>query len=97
MTIKRKPRRQWRRTAAALLAAGGVLYVVAATAASQDFSSAIRALGERNTIALGLLQGQLEGLWSGGSLPLHTALAIGQSPILFSGQEAVMDLRRTGT
>ena len=95
MTIKRKPRRQWRRTAAALLAAGGVLYVVAATAASQDFSSAIRALGERNTIALGLLQGQLEGLWSGGSLPLHTALAIGQSPILFSGQEAVMDLRRT--
>ena len=66
MTIKRKPRRQWRRTAAALLAAGGVLYVVAATAASQDFSSAIRALGERNTIALGLLQGQLEGLWSGG-------------------------------
>lgn len=94
MTVKRRPGLPWRR-AAALLAAGGVIYVVAATAASTDFSSAWRALGERNELALGLLRSQLEGVWSGGALPAHTALAIGQSPLLFSGQDAVLELRRT--
>ena len=93
MTIKRRPR--WGRRVLALLTAGAVLYVVAATAASTDFPSAWKALGEKNQLALGILRGQLEGMWSAGALPVRTALAIGQSPVLFSGQEAVMNLRRT--
>lgn len=95
MTIRRRPRNQWMRRIAALLAACGVIYVVAATASSTDFSSAWQALGEKNDLALGMLRSQLEGVWSGGALPLRTALAIGQSPLLFSGQEAVLELRRT--
>ncbi len=93
MTIKRRPR--WGRRVLALLTAGAVLYITAATAASTDLSSAWEALGERNQLALGLLRSQLEGMCSAGALPVRTALAIGQSPILFSGQDAVMDLRRT--
>lgn len=95
MTIRRRPRNQWMRRAAALLAACGVIYVVAATASSTDFSSAWQALEEKNELALGMLRSQLEGVWSGGALPVRTALAIGQSPLLFSGQEAVLELRRT--
>lgn len=95
MTVRRKPRTGWRRGAAALLAAGASLYVVAATAASTDLPSAWRALGERNELALGLLRGQLEGIWSGGTLPVGAALAIGQSPALLSGREAVLELWRT--
>lgn len=93
MTIRRRP--QWGRRAAALLTAGAVLYVVTATAASTDFSSAWRTLGEKNQVALALLRGQLEGMWTGGALPVHTALAISQSPVLLSSQDAVMELRRT--
>lgn len=95
MTIKRRPRMRWRQRAAALLAGCAVLYVVAVTASSNDLASAWRSLGEKNTLALGLLRSQLEGMWSSGPLPLHTALAIGQSPALLSGQEAVMALWRT--
>ena len=64
MTIKRRPR--WGRRVLALLTAGAVLYVVAATAASTDFPSAWKALGEKNQLALGILRGQLEGMWSAG-------------------------------
>ncbi len=94
MTIKRRPR-PWGRRIAALLAAGAVIYVVAATAASTNVASALTALREQNQLALRLLQSQLEGLWSGGALPLRTAMAIGQSPLLLSGQEAVLELRST--
>ena len=79
----------------ALAASAVVIYVVAATAGSTDFSSAWEALGRQGTLALGILRGQLEGMWSGGALPVQTAMAIGQSPILLSGQEAVLELRRT--
>jgi len=79
----------------AVAASAVVIYVVAATAGSADFSSAWEALGERGTLALGILRGQLEGMWSGGALPVQTALAIGQSPVLLSGQEGVLELRRT--
>lgn len=95
VTIRRRPRPQWRRGLTAVLAAGAVIYVVAATAASTDFSSAWRALGERNGMALGLLRSQLEGAWSGDTLPVRAAMAIGQSPLLLSGQEAVLELWRT--
>lgn len=93
MTIKRRPGP--RRRIASLLAAGAVLYVVAATAASTDFSSAWRDLGERNGLALELLKSQLEGVWTGGGLPVHAAMAISQSPALLSSREAVLELRQT--
>ena len=96
MTIRRRPHPQWLRRIAALLAAGAVIYVVAATASSTNFSSALEALEEKNTWALGLLRGQLEGLWTVGALPVRTAMAIGQSPVLLSSQEAVLELRQTG-
>ena len=95
MTIRRRPRPQWRRRIAALLVSAAVIYVVAATAASTDFSSAWNALGKQGQLALGILRGQLEGMWSGGALPAGAALAIGQSPVLLSGREAVLELRRT--
>lgn len=95
MTIKRRPKPQWRRRIAALLAAGTVIYVVAATASSTDFSTAWEALGRQGAVALTLLQSQLGGLWTGGALPVRTAMAIGQSPVLLSSQDAVLELRRT--
>ncbi len=95
MTIRRRPRPQWRRRITALLVSAAVIYVVAATAASTDFSSAWNALGKQGQLALGILRGQLEGMWSGGALPAGAALAIGQSPVLLSGREAVLELRRT--
>lgn len=95
MTIRRRPRPQWRRRILALAASVVVVYVVAATAGSTDFSSAWEALGQQGNFALGILRGQLEGIWSGGALPVQTAMAIGQSPILLSGREAVLELRRT--
>lgn len=95
VTIRRRPGPQWRRRLTAVLAAGAVIYVVTATAASTDLASAWRALGEQNGLALGLLRGQLEGAWSGGALPVRAAMAIGQSPLLLSGREAVLELWRT--
>ena len=95
MTIRRRPHPQWLRRLAALLAAGAVIYVVAATAASTNFSSALEALSEKNLWAVGILKTQLEGLWTGGALPVRAALAIGQSPMLLSSQDAVLELRQT--
>ncbi len=95
MTIRRRPRPQWRRRVTALLASAAIIYVVAATAASTDFSSAWEILGKQGQLALSILRGQLEGMWSGGTLPAGAALAIGQSPVLLSGREAVLELRRT--
>ena len=95
MTIRRRPRPQWRRRGTALLASAAIIYVVAATAASTDFSSAWEILGKQGQLALSILRGQLEGMWSGGTLPAGAALAIGQSPVLLSGREAVLELRRT--
>ena len=95
MTIRRRPHPQWLRRIAALLAAGAVIYVVAATASSTSFSSALEALGEKNLWAVGILKSQLEGLWTGGALPVRAAMAIGQSPVLLSSREAVLELRQT--
>ncbi len=95
MTMKRRPRPQWRRRITALLAAGAVIYIVAATASSDSFSAAWEALGRRSALALPLLESQLGGVWTGGVLPVRTALAIGQSPVLLSSQDAVLELRRT--
>lgn len=95
MTLKRRPKPQWRRRLTALLLSAAVIYIVAATASSTTMSAAWEALGQQGALALTLLQSQLNGFWSGGALPARTALAIGQSPLLLSGQEAVLELRRT--
>lgn len=95
MTIRRRPRPQWRRRITALLAAAAIIYVVATTAASTDFSSAWETLGRQGSLALGILRGQLEGMWSESTLPVRTIMVIGQSPMLLSGQDAVLELRRT--
>ena len=95
MTIQRRPRPQWRKRAVALAAGGLVLYLVTATASSPTAASAWAAVSGQGDAALRLLQSQLAGGWDTGGLPVETALVIGQSPVLLSSQEAVLDLLRT--
>jgi len=77
------------------LAAGLVIYIVAVTASSADLPAAWKALGDSGGVAMALLKSQLGGLWDGEALPARTALAIGQSPLLLSSRDAVLELRRT--
>ncbi len=95
MTIQRRPRPQLRRQLAALAAAGGVLYLVAATAASPSARSALDTVGRQGELALSLLRAQLGEADREEILPAAVSLAIGQSPVLVSGQEAVLRLRGT--
>lgn len=95
MTIQRRPRPQLRRQLAALAAVGGVLYLVAATAASPSARSALDEVGRQGELALGLLRTQLGDPDREEILPAAVSLAIGQSPVLVSGQEAVLRLRGT--
>lgn len=95
MTIQRRPRPQRRRQLAALLLSGAVLYLVAATAASPTAKSALETLTQQGNFALNLLRTQLGDLPFDSSLPTSLTLAIGQSPILLSSQEAVLQLRST--
>ena len=74
--------------------AGSVLYLVAATAGSSTARGALEALGRQGDLTLGLLRCQL-GDFGGGALPASVSLVIGQSPVLLSGQEAVLELRRS--
>ena len=95
MTIQRRPRPQLRRQLAALAAVGGVLYLVAATAASPSARSTLDEVGRQGELALGLLRAQLGDPDREEILPAAVSLAIGQSPVLVSGQEAVLRLRGT--
>ena len=72
-----------------------MLYLVTATASSPTAASAWAAVSGQGDAALRLLQSQLAGGWDTGGLPVETALVIGQSPVLLSSQEAVLDLLRT--
>lgn len=94
MTIRRRPRPQRRRQITALLLSGAVLYLVAATAASPTARGALEALGQQGGLALDLLRCQLGDLHP--EMPAPVALTIAQSPALLAGQEAVLELRRTG-
>ena len=93
MTIQRRPRPRRRRRVAAILLAAVVLYLVTVTAASRSARAALEALGRQGELALGLLRGQLADGRESGALPASVALAIGQSPLLLAGREAVLDLR----
>lgn len=95
MTIRRSPRPQRRRQITALLLSGVVLYLVAATAASPTAQSALETLGQQGDLALSILRSQLGDFEANMTLPVPVTMAIGQSPVLLSGQEAVLDLRRT--
>ena len=95
MMIQRRPRPQRRRQLTALLLSGAVLYLVAATAASPSAQSALEALGRQGSLALGLLRAQLGDFQLDAALPASLTLAIGQSPVLFSSQDAVLELRHT--
>ena len=95
MTIQRRPRPHWWKRAVALGTGAAVLYLVAATAASPTAASALEAVSRRGDVALRLLQSQLAGGWNTSSLPAETVLVIGQSPLLLSNQDAVLDLLRT--
>ena len=95
MTIQRRPRPQRRRQIAALFISGAVLYLVAATASSPTAQSALETLGRQGDLALSLLRAQLGDFHPDAPIPASLALAIGQSPVLLSSQDAVLDLRRT--
>lgn len=95
MTIKRRPRPQHRRKLAALLFSTVILWLVAVTATSHTAKSAIQALGRQGDIALGLLRHQLADGRELEALPASVDLAIGQSPLLLSGKEAVLDLHHS--
>ncbi len=93
MTIQRRPHPQRRRQITALFAAGAILYLVAATATSSSARSALETLGQRGDVALNILRSQLGDLQADSPLPASVALAIGQSPVLMAGQDAVLELR----
>ncbi len=94
MTIKRRPRPRLLRRGAALCLAGAVLYLVWATAASPSAQSAMDQLNRRRELAMTMLRCQL-GDWERDELPAAVELAIGQSPLLLAGREAVLRLRQT--
>ena len=72
-----------------------MLYLVTVTAASPSAQSALEELGRRGELALRLLESQLGDLRVEEGLPGPAAMVIAQSPVLMSGQEAVLELRGT--
>ena len=95
MIIQRRPRPQLRRQLTALAVTGAVLYLVGTTAASPSARSALETVGQRGELALELLRAQLGDARREDALPASVSLAIGQSPVLLSSQEAVLRLRGT--
>ncbi len=95
MTIRRNPRPRRLRRGLALCLAGAVLYLVWATAASSSAQAAVDQLSRRRELALTLLRCQLGDRAREDDLPAQVALAIGQSPLLLAGKEAVLELRQT--
>ena len=92
MTIKRRPRPQRGRKLAAILLSALILWLVTVTATSRTAQSAIQALGQQGDLALRLLRLQLADGREPESLPASVNLAIGQSPVLLAGREAVLGL-----
>lgn len=82
-----------RRQIAALLVSAGVLWTVAVTAASPTAQAALQALGRQGDVALAILRHQLADGRELDAVPASVALAIGQSPLLLGGREAVGELR----
>lgn len=95
MTIQRRPKPQRGRRLSALILSAAVLWLVAVTAASSTARSALDALGREKDLALTILRRQLGDGRAESAIPTSVNLAIGQSPALLAGREAILDLRRT--
>lgn len=93
MTIQRRPRPQLRRRLFAVLLTVAILWLVTATAKSPSARSALDELGKRGDMALHILRRQLADGRDPTGLPAAVTMAIGQSPVLLSGREAVLELR----
>ncbi len=92
--IKKRRLRRIRRLHLPLIAAA-VLSLVSITAASHSAESALRLLGQQGELALSLLRAQLGDDPERSDFPAAVTLAISQSPLLLSGRDAVLELRRS--
>ena len=90
-----KPRISFKRRLAAVSITALVLWLVFVTAASSSAHSALRAIDREGDVALTLLRSQLGGGWEEEALSASVNLVLSQSPVLLSGREAVMTLRRS--
>lgn len=72
-----------------------ILWLVSATAASRSLDSALTALSRETELVVNLLRLQLGDSIPDDGLPTAVRFVISQSPLLFSGREAVLELRRS--
>lgn len=77
------------------LIAALVLWLVSATALCRSAESAMQLLGRRGDLAVSILRAQLGGGGREEELPAAVAMVISQSPLLLSGRDAVLALRRS--
>ena len=89
-----KRRRQVKRLLLPLTVAV-ILWLVSVTAASRSISGAIQSLSQETDLIVNLLRLQLGDRLPDHELPSAVRLVLLQSPLLLSGQEAVLELRRT--
>ena len=75
--------------------ATAILWLVSVTATSHSATHALEALGTKKELALTLLRTQLGDYQRYDNLPTAAALAIAQSPLLLSGHDAILELRRS--
>ncbi len=90
MTVRRRPRHTHRVVILGVL----VLWLVGVTAASHSAATALAAITSRADFALRLLRTQFGGNAPPDGLPAAAALALSQSPLLYSARSAVLELRR---
>lgn len=89
-----KRRRQIKRLMLPLTVAV-VMWLVGVTAASRSISGAIQSLSQETDLIVNFLRLQLGDRLPDHELPSAVRLVLAQSPFLLSGQEAVLELRRT--
>lgn len=72
-----------------------ILWVVSVTSTSHSAAHALETIGTQKELALTLLRSQLGDDRRYDNLPAATAFAIAQSPLLFSGHDSILELRRS--
>ena len=72
-----------------------ILWMVSVTAASRSLGSALTALSQETDTMVAFLRLQLGDSLPQHSLPLPVRLVLSQSPLLFSGRDAVLELRQS--
>ena len=90
--------RRWRRIKRRLLplTAVAILWLVSVTAASRSLDGALVALSGETELMVNILRLQLGDRLPDGGLPPAVRLVLYHSPLLLSGREAVLELRRVG-